>query len=78
MGEREVIKSLCQSPPSLWQESSRESGHGDEHYVDRWTALSVCARVREGEMDVSGKYLASHFSLENGAWLSKETYSHTP
>ena len=89
-GEK-VIKSLCQSPPlplsppplsrSGRSQSSRESGRDDEHYVDRWTALSVCAKERErrerrgeDEMDVLGKYLASHFSLENGAWRpSKET-----
>ena len=45
--------------------------------MDGLAALSVCAETerereteRVGEMDVLGKYLASHFSPENGAWLT--------
>ena len=66
-------------PPSLsLREESVESGVGTRRRAlcgSMDGVECVCERERgEDEMDVLGKYLASHFSLENGAWRpSKET-----
>ena len=84
MDGEKVIKSLCQYSPPLslaltthsgWQESSLGSSRDTDHNADRWPTRRRGVCVRKREMDGLGKYLASHFSLENGAWpwLSEET-----
>ena len=75
-GEK-VIKSLChcQSPPlsfSLSRSGRRrgtegvESGHDDEHNVDRWTALSVCAKERKRDGRFGQIFSLPFFTGERG------------
>ena len=43
-----------------------ESGHDDEHNVDRWTALSVCAKERKRDGRFGQIFSLPFFTVERG------------